>query len=184
MPDVNGPILSALVIFTGAVLAGVRRAFLTPEHLREKFRDDRGRTKAAIEADHVIPAIAALVGEVAHAVGTESIQDVERIQASLQSVDYLPRLNDLSERYKDYSDCDRLIQDAQKWARRRGFSLLIFLLGTVALGAQWSFKFTLPFWAIASTATLLVIGATIAVVAWWQEMTDRNRMVGIFNRYE
>jgi hypothetical protein len=180
---INDPLLYALIAIVGGTILAISNAFLGPENIRKAFRDDRERTRSAIEADHVIPEIASLVSEIGEAMGYGDALARSTVAASLNSVDYLGRLRALSQFYGDYSDCDRLMKEAGRWSRRRGQGLMIFVPGiSLAFGPQ-SLGWNLPSWIMPSGGALLLVGLTVAGISWWQETSVRNRLNDTFVKY-
>lgn len=181
----------ALVVAAAAVEA-IRRAFQAPDILYRLYHEDQARTRAAIESDHVLPGLAALVLAVIERIRpwmqTQRVQeDVdlgEQIQDSLQAVDYLPQLQMLSGLYGDHRDVMRMADEAQRWGRRKGWFALIFLVGflgampgVIIAGIDW------PTWSFFAGGMLILVGASVGVTSWSQEVSARNRLVDLFRKY-
>lgn len=192
MIGVNWGAAAVALVIGGAAVEAIRRAFQAPDILYTLYHEDQASTRAGIESDHVLPQLASLVSEVIERVrpsieahDAQGDADLgEEIQDSLQSVDYLGRLQELSELYGDHRDALRMTDEAQRWARRKGWSALIFLVGFLALiarvvftGVEW------PLWALYPAGAFALVGLSVGVTSWSQEISARNRLVALFRKY-
>jgi hypothetical protein len=192
--SVNWGAAGVALVVGGAAVEAFRRAVQSPDILYRLYHEDQARTRAAIESEHVLPQLASLVSEVIGRVrpvieagpaddGQETL-DAE-VQDSLQSVDYLERLEELSQLYGDHRDASGLSEEAQRWSRRKGWSALVFLAGFLGLisrvilhGVTW------PQWPLYPAGAFALIGLTVGVTSWAQEISIRNKLVGLFKKYE
>lgn len=156
----------------------------------------RRRLRAAVEAEHLIPALARLVcslwgleaalGSWLAASDPDGTVCMDAVTNELQQVNYLHDIAQLSHLYADLSSVDRLYAHSIGWARFRGavaaLAVAIGLMPAMELSfASLSLVPARVAWVLAGVAVLL---AVIAVSGWRMEVSALNALARLGERYE
>jgi hypothetical protein len=193
MLEVNWGAAALGLLVAGGASEAIRRAFQAPDILYRLYHEDQARTRAGIESDQVLPRLAILISQVIARVGPaieaqrahgDDAELQSEVQDSLQAVDYLRHLRELSELYGDHRDTTRVGDEAQRWARRKGWAALVFLAGFLGLMGEVVFEgVDWPRWTLYPAGAFALIGITVSVTSWMQEISARNRLVALFRKY-
>jgi hypothetical protein len=173
-----------------AIGQGIRTGFQASDRFEQSYRDVRARVRAAIEADRMIPALAELVLDAGRGIPARRLSpDQEatlrdRIEDNLQKTDYLERLDRLSTFAADHRRVSRCVEDATKWARLRGWALVL-CAGAIIYPAAWVSVEgrRLATWPLIPTGLGAILGLLLAGLFAAQEIASRNRIADLSKAY-
>lgn len=194
--SLNWGAIAVFAVIAGSALAAVARAFRSPERLYRIYREDRARTQAAINADYIVPRLAALISEVFEG-AYPAMRELEAngemtsgqsrllLQDNLASVEYIDSLKELSSAYDDLLAIDRYPDEASKHARRSGWALLIFVVFTVPIAVHYSWpESKLEGGLLVASAAIALIALAVTITFWLGETTSRDKLTRLFQKYE
>ncbi len=183
----NWEAIAVSLLIASPAFAAVIRAFRAPAALQREFGDDRQRTRAAIEGNHLIPRLGELLIDLSvHDDRRRTREDrLTNLQNNLQSTEYLPALKELGELVREHSNLDALQSDARRWIRMKGAAAAVSLVGFAYPAVLWSVDgYAPPPWLAIPAYTFLALGTAFAVVFFVQETSARNRLSEIVRKYE
>jgi hypothetical protein len=175
--------MAVVLVLDGGALVAVRQWLQAPATLFRNYDQDRRKARAAIEGEHVVPALAGLIVRVNRQAGLEGFQDQATVEATMQSVGYLASLQRLSGLYGDYADIERLCREALNYARWKGIAAIGFLVSFTLVVAWLVLQGPSFSWPLIATAVFAIASSVLSVAAWAQESLIYNRLTTIFERY-
>lgn len=183
--------LGVIVILFAGALATARRGLTSAETLDQAFGERQRRARTSLEANHIVPGLAALLSDVAVRVppwvltATATEEMTSYVQDELQSYDYLDQLRQLGALAMEYDNVDSLYASAERWARRKGIAAVI-LAAALVYPALW---IGIPSWRLPDAWTW--VSSTIAIAAlnavgvcWTMETRCRTLLTRLCRRYQ
>lgn len=188
---------AVFAFFVGALGETARRGWQGPDTLYRRYRDDRARTKATLEADRILPELARLVAEVNREVSqsiggvvdsqtlTAAMSDSQVLLDNLQWAGYQTRLGQLARLSADYELLDRLFDSSVVWARRIAASAGIACVALLIVGIAASFgDLQIPATAVGMAAVFLFVSLISLGVCAFTQLNVRNRLGRLFRNYD
>jgi hypothetical protein len=177
-----------VVIYAPAFLA-VKQGFEAPDAMRNRFAT-RQAAKRGLTTDHILPEMVNLVIDVNSRAfdprfdSPAVLVDPGIISGTLDSADYLGRVETFSRLYGEYGQLDALFNGCVRWARRKAWLAGAFAIAILPLVARYGFGVTsIPDGALILDGAIALVLATLAAACWWQDASGRNRLGKLCETY-
>jgi len=180
-----------MIVLALVVSQAARKGFQSPAAVEERYRDVRPRIRAAIEADHLISALANLVVEAIKPIPPEALQSEASadplrrlLEDNLQGADYLPLLDRLGNLAADHRNVARYVDQARAWGLRKGWGA-VGTLGGYVYPAIWICVTgnRLARWPFIPSVIVGTSGLVLFTLSSIQEAIMMNRLGDLSRRY-
>jgi hypothetical protein len=187
--EINWGVGTLLIVLVVGAIAIASRSFTAPRRLDESLSSRLHRVRAAIEGEHVVPALVDMMGRVIRELPRGALDDSENlaghVRSGLQTVEVIPELRRLTDLGRDYADTDRLYGTLETAERYRGWAAVAFVITLLTPGAEaMLIKIDVPDPLVWISAPFLVVSAVLIVVAWIAATRIGNRLARLCRKYE
>ncbi len=162
-----------------AVGAGIYKSRCARDRVHERYYEAVAETRAAVEGDQIIPALADLVSGVAK----EAKSRRQPVSATLLDRGYIEALSSLSQMYSDLTALSELPRSLQRWILWQTWPLAVLAVSGCIFLTQFMFpRISFPTWLSVVTLSVAIAGALLFLFLLIYEWRTRDQLVELLQR--